>query len=100
MAGTEHSGDLLNTFSTVISTLSSDRIIDLYEEVSVNEKLTLLNELLDDKDEFIFTDLIIEKGSIMEIVCAFLAVLEAAKYKQIVIYQNKMFGDIRIKRNS
>ncbi len=90
--------DLLNTFSAVISTLSSDRIIDLYEEVSVNEKLTLLNELLDSREEFLFTDLLVEKGSVMEIVCSFLAVLEAAKLKQITIYQNRMFGDIRIKR--
>ena len=62
--------DLLRTFSSIISSLSSDRIIDLYEEVSVNEKISLLDEILEDKDEFPFTDLIRTEGSIMEIVCS------------------------------
>jgi len=34
--------DLLQTFSSLLSHLSSERIIDLYEEVSVNEKITLI----------------------------------------------------------
>ncbi|MEW5815125.1 MAG: segregation/condensation protein A [Spirochaetota bacterium] len=89
--------DLLKTFANIISSLSSERIIDLYEEVSINEKLTLLNELLEVRGEFIFTDLIIKTKSIMEIVCSFLAVLEAVKSKKISIYQNRLFGDIRIK---
>jgi len=90
--------DLLKTFSSIISSLSSDRIIDLYEEVTVNEKLTLLHELLEKKKEFVFTDLIVKKSSFMEVVCAFFAILESVKLKAITIYQNKMFGDIRIKR--
>lgn len=89
--------DLLRTFSSLLSTLSSDRIIDLYEEVTVNEKLSLINELIETKKEFLFTDLVVKEGSIMDIVCAFLAVLESVKTKRIYIYQNKMFGDIRIK---
>jgi segregation and condensation protein A len=35
----------------------------------------------------------------MDIVCAFLAVLEAVKIRMIVIFQNRMFGDIMIKPN-
>jgi segregation and condensation protein A len=90
--------DLLRTFSSIITSLSSDRIIDLYEEVTVNEKLSLLHELLENKKEFVFTDLIVNKGSFMEVVCAFFAILESVKLKTITIYQNKMFGDIRIKQ--
>lgn len=30
--------DLLKSFSTMIGTLSHERIIDLYEEVTINEK--------------------------------------------------------------
>ena len=89
--------DLLKTFSSIISSLSSDRIIDLYEEVTINEKLSLITELAERKGEFLFTDLIIKKSSIMEIVCAFLAILESVKARSITIYQNRMFGDIRIK---
>ena len=33
----------------------------------------------------------------MELICAFLAILESVKMKRIRIYQNKLFGDIRIR---
>lgn len=89
--------DLLKTFSTIISSFSSDKIIDLYEEVSINEKITLIHELIESRGEFRFTDLMIRKKSIMEIICSFLAVLELVKSRQIIIFQNKLFGDIRVR---
>ncbi len=90
--------ELLRTFSTIISNVSSDRLLDLYEEVSVNEKLSLLEELLETRSDCLFTDLIVKPGSIMEVVCAFLAILESVKSRRINIEQNRMFGDIRIRR--
>ena len=92
--------DLLKTFSSLIASISSERIIDLYEEVSVNEKISLIIELLDNQEEFLFTDLITKKNSMMDIICAFLAILESVKARRIAIYQNKMFGDIRVKRSN
>lgn len=89
--------DLLSTFTTIISSLSTERIIDLYEEVSVNEKLSLIYEFLETRGEFFFTDLIIKADSTMDIICAFLAVLESVKARRIIILQNKLFGDIKIK---
>lgn len=89
--------DLLKTFSSLVSNLTSERIIDLYEEVSINEKLTLLNELLEKRGECNFTDLVVRRGSVMDIVCALLAVLEAVKFRMASIYQNRMFGDIIIR---
>jgi segregation and condensation protein A len=89
--------DLLKAFSSIMSSLSSERIIDLYEEVSINEKISLINELLESKREFNFADLIVRADSVMDIACAFLAILETVKAKRIVIYQNRMFGDIRIR---
>jgi segregation and condensation protein A len=88
--------DLLQTFSSLLSSLSSERIIDLYEEVSVNEKITLITELLDGAPEFLFTDLI-RRRSVLEIVCAFFAVLEMVKGRRILVFQNRLFGDIRIR---
>ena len=44
--------DLLRTFSSLVSNLSSERIIDLYEEVSINEKTALIHELLDSRQSF------------------------------------------------
>jgi segregation and condensation protein A len=89
--------DLVKTFSALMSNLSGERIIDLYEEVSVNEKITLITELLEQKGECNFTDLVVRNGSIMDIVCAFLAVLEAVKLRMVAVYQNRMFGDIVIR---
>lgn len=89
--------DLLKTFSNLVSSYNSERILDLYEEVSVNEKITLMNELLEEKGECLFTDLIVRKGNLMDIVCAFMAILEAVKFRMASIWQNRMFGDIKIK---
>ena len=88
--------DLLQTFSSLLSNLSSERIIDLYEEVSVNEKVTLIVEMLEGRDEFLFTDLL-RRRSVLEVVCAFFAVLEMTKARRIAVYQNRLFGDIRIR---
>ena len=89
--------DLLRSFSSLVTNLSSERIMDLYEEVSINEKTTLIRELLESKGSFAFTDLITRPRSTMDIVCAFLAILEAVKYRLISIYQHKLFGDIMIR---
>lgn len=89
--------DLLKSFSNIMEGLSDERVFDLYEEVSVNEKLSLIEEFLESKGEFLFTELIQQRESIMDVVCAFLAVLEAVKSRRIRLLQNRMFGDIRIR---
>jgi segregation and condensation protein A len=88
--------DLLQTFSSLLSTLSSERIIDLYEEVSVNEKVTLIAEMLESRGEFLFMDLV-RRHTVMDVVCSLIAVLEMAKERRIVVLQNRLFGDIRIR---
>ncbi len=90
--------DLLKNFSKIMGSISSERILSLYEEVSVNEKLALIYELLEKKNSFLFQDLIRSSGSIMDVICSFLAVLEAAKTMNLLIYQNIMYGEIKIQR--
>ncbi len=89
--------DLLKTFSSLMTNITSERIVDLYEEVTINEKISLMNELIEKHGECSFTDLVVRRGSILDIVCAFLAILEAVKFKLVSIYQNRMFGDIVIR---
>jgi segregation and condensation protein A len=89
--------DLFKTFYSIISALSSEKTIDLYEEVSINEKITLIAEYLEARGQFLFTDLLTKSRSLMELVCCFLAVLEMAKACQIQIFQNRLFGDILIR---
>jgi segregation and condensation protein A len=90
--------DLLKTFSSMISSLSSENVIDLREEVTVNEKISLINELLEEREEFLFTELIVREPTPMEIVCAFLAVLDAVKMRTVQVFQNRLFGDIKLRR--
>lgn len=89
--------DLFKTFSSLMTNISSERIIDLYEEVSINEKQTLIVELLESRGECRFSDLVVRKGSLMDIICAFLAILESVKIRMILITQDQMFGDITIR---
>jgi segregation and condensation protein A len=88
--------ELVKTFSSLTVNMPAERILDLYEEVSVNEKTTLLAEFLENKGECRFTDLIVRSGA-LDVVCAFLAVLEMAKMRMIVLFQNRLFGDILIR---
>ena len=90
--------DLLKSFSALVSNISSERVMDLYEEVSINEKITLINEFLDTRDSFSFTELVTRPRSTLDVVCAFLAILEAVKFRLIAIYQHRLFGDIQIRR--
>jgi segregation and condensation protein A len=74
-----------------------EQIVNLYEEVTINEKTVLMMEILEEKGECRFTDLIIRHGSVLDIICAFLALLEAVKVRMVVVLQHRMFGDILIK---
>jgi len=87
---------LQSVFKSIMKKYSDASILDMYEEISVNEKITLMNELLDDKKECMFTDLLTHPGNTMDVVCAFMAILEAVKFRMIRILQNKIFGDIKI----
>jgi segregation and condensation protein A len=90
--------DLLKSFSGLVGGMSSERIIDMYEEVSINEKTALIYELIETRGSFAFHDLVTRPGSTLDIVCAFLALLEAVKYRLISIHQHRLFGDIQIRK--
>ena len=92
--------DLLKTFSHLISSISAENVIDLHEEITVNEKISLIHELLDSQGEFYFTDLITRPHVAMDIICSFLAILDSVKSRIIGIFQNKLFGDIKIRKLS
>ena len=83
-------------FRNMVSQYSNEKILNMYEEISVNEKITLMNELFEQKSECMFSDLITRANNEMDIVCAFMAILEAVKFKMITIYQHRLFGDIKL----
>ena len=87
---------LQSIFRQRVSKYSKEKILNMYEEISVNEKITLMNELLEDKNECMFTQLLTRNANPMDVICAFMAILEAVKFKMITIFQNKLFGDIKL----
>jgi len=91
--------ELVKTFSALMRGIQGEQnIIDLYEEVSINEKITLLSEFMETRGECNFTDLVSRRGSLMDIICAFLALLEVVRQGMTTVYQNRMFGDIVIRK--
>ncbi|MDE5899537.1 MAG: segregation/condensation protein A [Treponemataceae bacterium] len=87
-------------FKTMVSSYSNEKILNMYEEISVNEKITLMNEILERKSECMFSELLTRAGNEMDVICAFMAILEAVKFKLITIFQNKLFGDIKLCRRA
>jgi segregation and condensation protein A len=90
--------ELLRTFSSLVKNISAERIVDLFEEVSINEKLALMHEFLETRESFSFTELLTRHRSAMDLACAFLAILEAVKNRMIRLRQHRLFGDILIFR--
>jgi len=92
--------DMQKIFRNLTNVNIDEKILNMNEDISPNEKITLMNELLEQNGECMFTDLITRKGNELDVICAFMAILEAVKLKMAEIYQNRMFGDIKICRKT
>lgn len=90
--------DMQKIFRSLTNVNPDERILNMNEDIAPNEKIQLIEQLLEKNDECMFTDLITRKGNELDVICAFLAILEAVKNRKIEILQNKMFGDIKICR--
>ena len=90
--------DMQKIFRNLTNVNPDERLLNMGEDIAPNEKIALINELLEKKSECMFTDLITRKGNELDVICAFMAILEAVKLNLVEIYQNKMFGDIKICR--
>lgn len=90
--------DMQKIFRNLTNVNPDERILNMNEEISVNEKITLMSELLEKRGECLFTELITRPGNELDVICAFMAILEAVKFKMAEILQNRMFGDIKICR--
>ena len=90
--------DMQKIFKNLTNVNPDERLLNMGEDIAPNEKIALINELLEKKSECMFTDLITRKGNELDVICAFMAILEAVKLNLVEIYQNKMFGDIKICR--
>lgn len=92
---------LLHLFLRVLESSSEvEKFIDLQEEVTINQKITLIYEQIEKKSKICFQD-IVGKGGILALVCSFLAVLELLKLQVIRVMQKQAYETIYIlKRNA
>lgn len=92
--------DLLHTFAKLLKSITPSKVFNVYEEVTVNEKITLMTELFETHEVIHLIDVIVHPEEPLHIICAFMAILESTKFKMILIEQPEPFGDIVIRRRS
>lgn len=95
--------DIASIFETFLKVLKSHNILDskvynVYEEVTENEKLSLMLEMLETRESIYFTELFKGNYTPIHIVCSFLAILGAVKDHIITVSQDEAYGDILIRK--
>ena len=88
--------NLLMTYRSLLEKVVPAKVFNIYEEVSVNEKIAYMNELLEDHEMILITDIIVHLDRADHIICSFMAILEATKWKMILIRQDEPYGEIYI----
>lgn len=90
--------DLLTTFSRLMTTITPNKVFNVYESVTVNEKIALMQELFETKEYISIEDIIIHLDVALHIICSFMAILDACKLRMIMLVQTEPFGPILIRR--
>ena len=90
--------DLAKTFKNILDSLPENNELDvLSEEISLQEQMNFIMDILSNKKKFYLTE-IIANNSKNYVISLFLAVLELIRIKKIDFKQIKNFSDIMISR--
>lgn len=92
--------DLLTTFTRLMTTITPNKVFNVYESVTVNEKIALMQELFESRDYITIEDLIIHLDQTLHIICSFMAILDACKLHMITLVQTEPFGPILLRRRT
>jgi segregation and condensation protein A len=93
--------DLLSAFSKVLKEIPKDKLYEVVkDEVTVSDKIHEIFHILVKKPVIYFLDLFKTTTTKIHIIATFLALLELIRMKEVVIKQDRIFGDIQIIRNS
>jgi segregation and condensation protein A len=93
--------DLLSAFSKVLKEIPKDKFYEVVkDEVTVSEKIHEIFHILVKSPIIYFLDLFKATKAKIHIIATFLALLELIRMKEVVVKQDKVFGDIQIIRNS
>ena len=103
------SKNLLAMYNTVLKrkfdkiNVKSEEIkkIALYEKVTIKSKVKQIIEVFKKKSSFVFSNIFNKKSATnIDIVTAFLSVLELSRLKHVNIKQDKLYGDILVNKIS
>ncbi len=87
--------DLLDAFELILKEAAKEEILEIVEdEITVNEKITLIIDILKKTKKIIFSSLFYKAKSRQEIVVTFMALLELIRLKEIKVKQSSSFGEI------
>lgn len=93
--------DLLTAFSKVLKEVPKEAFYEVIkDEVTVSEKIHEIFHLLVKRPVIYFLDLFHRAKSKMQIITTFLALLELIRMREVLVRQDKVFGDIKIIRNT
>ncbi len=88
---------LISAFRQVLTEIGQEPFKEISRSpVTVKEKIKEILNFIEGKGSFIFGEIFRNVRSRIEAVATFLALLELMKQRQILVRQNKVFGEIRI----
>lgn len=89
--------DLLQAFRKLVGRLGDEARLRLKRDnVSVAEKIDFLKNLLENRRSVDLLELLAELPTQLDRIATFLAVLELMRLAVIVVFQRKLFGEIRV----
>ncbi len=89
--------DLLKAFRKLLGRLDAESRLQLKRDtVSVADKIAWLTDLLHQQRSIVLLDALEQMDTRLDRIAAFLAVLEMMRLSVIVVFQRKLFGEIRV----
>ena len=88
--------DLLKAFRKLLGRLDDENRLLRRDHVSVEDKIAWLNGLLQERGSLDLLGLLGGLGTRLDRIATFLAVLEMMRQDVIVVFQRKLFGEIRV----
>jgi len=92
--------DLIGAFNKIMKSVSKELFYKVVkDEFTVEEKMHDIFHMLVKEPIVQFNDLFKSAKNRLEIITTFLAILELMRLKEIIVLQDKLFGNIKIERN-
>jgi len=89
--------DIIRTYADLINNIENITNYELdFEEFSVSDQINFIRDILKNKKEIFFSNLIKKFNNKIFLIYTFIAILEMIKSREIKIEQKKMFSDIYV----